>query len=472
MTEGEVATLHKSSQSKINIPPYKMRYVKNRFFNLQKGYYRTAPYAYFYDARQYQNTPVAWCETVEECISKAKEARDIGEQVIQSLSEIGLHTERLISPVRVFEDSTLNKLNLSSEADIPEMAGYYAYESCTSNWLEAFQLGHWDKVWDYDISSAYPAEIAKLMDLRQGKWIQSNKFIPEAQYGRCIGKVTIQSEFSPIVYRAGERSGLPINYTATGTWERCLTNKQIEYLETTGTGEFEIADGRWWIPDKVNKPFESIVKWLYEEKERASGIKREVIKRIMAGIWGKFLETMMVNGNPKLGNLFNSIYGSEVEVNCQLEVAKFVIENKINPIHITVDGVVATEPVMLGENGLGKWKLSNVTPCICAGTGAIALRDEGKGDFHLKYDWLKEQIEKEPEASVYKLSKMEPVTIGQAVANGECGRLGELQEIHKYIDIGLVEKRCYKEKPKNGRELLARTYSSSPWDVSIVKSQL
>ena len=185
----------------------------------------------------------------------------------------------------------------------------------------------------------------------------------------------------------------------------------------------------------------------------------------MAAMFGKMLEVR--DGN--FGDSFNPVWAAEVEVNTRLEVADFVLRNKIDPIHIAVDGVVSPVPVELTGEGIGSWKLSNVSPCICVGTGLAALRDNGVGEFHLKYDWLKEQIENKPDANEYELRKLNPVTLNEAAnREGMSAKIGELNVLAKSINLTQAEKRAYKERAKNGGELLTGKYSSVPWDVSIV----
>jgi len=464
MSREEVQKLN-SKNNKAYLPPYKLTYIPNKYFALQKGYYWGADFGFYGDAHQYKNTEAS-CDTgVEDCLRKAKEAQEIGEEVYRALQSIGLKPKSLTSPIKSFDQEVLSKLDLPKIDDIPEEAGYFAYECCKGNWVEAFQLGHWDKVWNYDLCSAYPAQIAKLLDLRLGKWIESKEFVPEAKYGYCKGTISINKnvEFTPFIYRQESQRGLPALHCVTGKYPKFLTKAGIEFLEKWKQGSFEIEKGWWWIAEKEEKPLEQTVNWLFLEKEKRTGKSKETIKRIMAAMFGKMLEIR----NEEFGELFNPVWAAEVEVNTRLEVADFVLRNKIPVIHIAVDNVITPEPVVLGEWGLGQWELATVTPCICAGTGAIAIRDEGIGDFHLKYDWLREQIEKEPESSEYKLTRMIPVTVAEA-----CGekyeKLGELQELTKVVSIGQGEKRCYREQPRNGRELLGRTYESLPWDVSLV----
>jgi len=467
MNEKELKDLQGSANSKITIPPYKIRYVKDRFLNLQKGFYRTAPYAYFYDAHQYKDVQAEDDKTVEDCIKKAKIAQEIGQEVYDTFNKLGIHVTRLISPVRAFEEASLDKIDLPTIKNIPAMAGLYAYEGCVGNWLEAFQIGRWDKVWNYDITSAYPAIIAQQMDLRKGKWYHDKNYIPEARYGECSCNANIRSEISPIIFRAGERNNLPLNYTPIGEREVKLNKRLLEYLIIKGNDEFGINDGYWWVPNKdADKPLETIINWLYMEKEKAEKLSKEVIKRIMAGIYGKFLEAR----ENELGKLFNPIWAEDIETATRIKIMEFIEANNLDVIHIAVDGVVSANPAMIGDKRLGEWELSDISSCICSGTGNVALTGNANGnDFSLSYYKVKELIEKNPEKTEYKLEKMSPVTIAEAL-NKKMEQLGKLQVIEKWIGIGQDEKRCYRERPKNGGELLSRTYKSEPWDISMVRN--
>jgi len=467
INEQELRSIHESSNSKITIPPYKIRYVKDRFLNLQKGFYRVAPYAYFYDAHQYKDVQAEDDKTIEDCINKAKIAQQIGQNVYDAFNRLDIHVDKLISPVRAFEDARLSTMDLPSDEDCPKEASYYAYQGCVGNWLEALQIGHWDKVWNYDITSAYPAIAAQQMDIRKGKWIHSKNYIPEARYAECLCDVNIKSNISPVIYRAGERNNLPLNYTPTGERETCLNKRLIDYLIFKGQDEFEIKDGYWWIPNKdCNKPLEEIINWLYSKKEEQNGTQREVIKRIMAGIYGKFLEAR----EGSFGKYFMPIWAEDIETATRVEIMRFIDNNKLDPIHIAVDGVISSNPAILGEKRLGGWELSDISPCICTGTGSVAINSNANGnDFSLSYYKVRKLIEDNPSKEEYKLTKMSPVTIAEGL-NGKFDKLGTLQEIHKYIGIGQDEKRCYIERPKNGGELLSRTYKSEPWDISMVQN--
>jgi hypothetical protein len=288
------------------------------------------------------------------------------------------------------------------------------------------------------------------------------------------------------MYVIKNNSGYNQNFSPTGTFQRKLNKKQIDFLYRWNQGTVEITNGHWWIPKYKNEyPLKETMESLYAEKTKIDNnpMKKDAIKRIPNGVYGKFLEKRTARNDSgdiiKVpGDRFNSVYAAEIEIGDKIEVAEFILRNKLQPIHIAVDGVVSVnncneEETM--EMKFGGWRLSNENKCISIGTGVIAIKDkinkEVAKDFSLDYDWLLNQIQQNPDSQEYKMMKKSPVTLAIACKDGG-GRwkeLGKLQTITKSINIGGEDKRCYKKLPKTGREVLEGDIDSSPWDVSIIR---
>ena len=197
--------------------------------------------------------------------------------------------------------------------------------------------------YDYDISSAYPYQLATAcIDTRLGTWIKTEKYEPDAYYGFCHGIVNITSDFSPIIYSKTNE----MSYTPKGEWETYITKQEIDFIKKYNLGDFEIFDGWWFFPDKIVYPLKKIIEWLYAKKETSKGMERKIVKRIMSGIWGR---TLQVDFGETAGEYFNSVWGCEVEVGTRLEVARFILDNKLvdHVIHIAVDGVLVDKEVKL-----------------------------------------------------------------------------------------------------------------------------
>lgn len=449
-------------------PDYTLFYLHNKYLGIKKGYEYNGPYAQFCDISQYIPWHIDDNSDIDYAKQKALEAKVIGSIVYQGLLDIGLMPDNLTSPIRVYEKQVLNTMELPTVDDIPEQAGEYAYYCTYGGWLESFRKGSWSNTWDYDISSAYPAELVKLLDLRQGKWIQDPAYHPEAAYGYLSGYVNIKGNFSPILFK-----NIEMTYTPIGKWESqemkpyCINKRQYEVIYKYGLGNFYINNAWWFIPDPDSgRPLQPLVNYLYFHKEKSTGIQRDNIKRIMSGIWGKLLE---IQGDT-FGIHFNPVWGSEVEINTRLNVFEMCVKNNILPLSIAVDGVLTDKQLDITGSGLGNWKLSSSCPALVISSGIVAVKDkEHIHDFSLSYDWLLDAIKSDPQKSEYEMKKPSPVTLENAINRNIVSRLGNIETITRVIDVTYEHKRFYSQRPSTGQDLLDNKYVSDPWDISLVK---
>lgn len=457
------------ASGRLYFPPFGINYISNKFFSVKHGFFKDAPFASYADASQYDKSgEIKADDSPAYCIARAKEAQDIGQRVYDTLVKIGLHPTTVVSPVSAYQKEVLSNLPLPTVDDMPAEVAEISYGCCHGNWVEAFARGHWGEktpAYDYDVVSAYPYWASQLLDVRYGEWHNFPLFMPSAVYGFCRGTVTINKPFSPIIY--GDES----NYTPVGTWECSLTKREIEFINRYELGEFQIKNGWWWVPRKEVRPLKSAMERLFAYKESFSGFERDVAKRVMSGIYGKFLELR----HSEFGPLFNSVWGAEIEANTRLQVGEFcmkAMEQGIDVIHIAVDGVTLSAPIQGVELGdkMGDWKLSSECPCLCISSGVLALREKYGGlDFSLDYDYLMRAIEKSPKGKSIAMKKQSFVSIVKAVQTNQWDKLGELETLTRTIDLGYEMKRVYRDNPKCGADLLANKYVGEPIDVSMAE---
>lgn len=127
------------------------------------------------------------------------------------------------------------------------------------------------------------------------------------------------------------------------------------------------------------------------------------------------------------------------------------------------------------ETGMGSWKLTAKSSAIIVSSGVVAVQgkdEDATADFSLRYEWLKTEIEKNPEQSEYEMVKQSPVTLMKAITQDKLATLGELEAIVKTVDVKYGLKRCYREVPQSGKELLQKVYRSEAWDISLVSNQM
>lgn len=422
----------------------------------------------FADMHQYHEEELWRADPDNRHLELARRAYECAGDVYSALTSCGLHPKTLTSPIRVFQNEVLNQLDLPTVDDLPFEVGKTAYTVCKGGWLEAYKIGHFAETWDYDLCSAYPSEIYNLLDIRYGTWIKCPEY-RDAEYGFAEGMVNVDADITPILYAKGQFRGDRQNYTPVGVRKDVLTRQQIDYLTETNSGEIEISDGYWWNPDKKVYPYRRIITELFEHKEKNTGLRRTIIKRIPNGLYGKMLERFKDRRGDKTGQLFNPVYSALTESNTRLKVARFANKYKENVLHIAVDGVLLDKEVTEGlSDDLGAWRLSHSGGAYVVGAGAVAIESKtGRGDFSLSYDWLKNQIAQNPDADDYVMSKPSPITLAVAINSDDYSKLGTLQETTRGIGLTFEMKRFFPFMPQSGRELEDNVYESFPLDVMM-----
>jgi hypothetical protein len=441
---------------------FKYQYVPHKWFSIKYGGFG---YAGFSDMGQYSQDLFNFTMPVEPQ-ERARKASEVGQVVFNTLRSLNLHPASLTSPVGIWAKEVLDKSGIPTCTDVPDEVNLYAYQCTHGGWLEVFKKGYFEQSWDYDVIAAYGSYVAKLLDTRFGMIVRGKEYEQTAEYGYCFGKVTITSPFSPIAL-SNSRDEC---YTPIGEWETYLTKGEIDFIRKYELGTFEIYDGYWLILNKKVKPFEAMINKLFEEREKRKRLERDVVKRIISGIWGM---TGRIDDDGKLGKRFHPVWFAEVESQNRLEVARFVLDNNLvsDLLSIAVDGVLVAKPVpSVKETGsMGQWKLSANCPSIVVSSGVVAVKDRvSTGPFSLQYDWLIDQIKQNPKASEYKMTKLSPVTLGKAIQQNRIEDLGKLEEITKTVDVTYELKRMYKKLCNNGGNLLKYKYESFPWDASVV----
>ena len=214
--------------------------------------------------------------------------------------------------------------------------------------------------YDYDLSSAFPSVAADLVDIRDCRWIHSNIYRKDAVYGYAECHVTIYDWVivSPIIRETEEGLISPI-----GTWEGYFTKAELDFITKHKIGEWKILDGWWAIPRAgrtLKKPLALPMAKLLKYKQ-GTELQALLAKRMSTGIYGKLGEERA----EEFGPYFNSVWFAEISTQARLQVAEFLYSHGIGPsdnegynnlIHISVDGVLLSEPLDITNDK--QWKLA------------------------------------------------------------------------------------------------------------------
>jgi hypothetical protein len=71
------------------------------------------------------------------------EVQALGEKLMHELKKMGLAPSKLTSPVAIYEECVMRRLDLPTVSDMPKEAAEFAYHTSGRLWIECFQIGYW-----------------------------------------------------------------------------------------------------------------------------------------------------------------------------------------------------------------------------------------------------------------------------------------------------------------------------------------
>jgi len=235
---GENRCIRLHQTHKCYIAPFNCFYVPGKIFSVT--HIPTKDRVSLYDLQQYfpeLNEP-------EDLL----EVQMLGEKLLYELRKMGLEPDKLTSPVAIYEQCVISNLDLPKVADMPKEAAEAAYQTSGRLWIEAFTLGHFEQVYDYDLISSFPSVARDLIDIRYCDWVKSKSKLNRRKaiygYAKCIVTIYDWVMVSPILHR--EEDGNLISFT--GTCEEYLIKEELDFIDKWKIGEYKILEGWWAIP--------------------------------------------------------------------------------------------------------------------------------------------------------------------------------------------------------------------------------
>lgn len=352
---------------------------------------------------------------------------------------------------------------------VPYEALRLAYASYNGGRFELLSRGTFEKCFVYDIKSAYPHEMTKIIDWQDGDWVPTRSFEENADYGFYSIECAFFNDKPFLPIKRGD--GLVL--FPKGFVKSVVTQEEMRQLvKSDDVAYLHILDAWVFYGKSKRLIFKDTIKHLYNErlKLKAKGSDMQLFPKIlMNSIYGKTIQVV----NEKTGLLFNPIVASVITANVRLKVHNFGLKHGWeNIIGFQTDSVITDKKLpipptnKLGEfapetEGRGIFVLSGVYHIDSPKKPKRKFRGLSKGN-------LKMILEANQKKKIIPLFYKRPVHMAEALLHiykRSPDQINIWTWFLKKVDINCDTKREWPKKFRNAREVLETNQRSVALDL-------
>jgi len=347
--------------------------------------------------------------------------------------------------------------------------------------IECLKCGFFRKAYFYDIHSAYPSEIAKLIK-PDGKWVTSLKELrDDAVYAFVDCRIHIPNFMHAGIIPMRRRSSL-ICYPV-GHFRKIVTMEEFKYLREKCYVEriYGIVQHCWAHGRKPFHEIERLYKWRQAEPAvdyaiktilnalygKLAQVQKQLIATSIVDTHSQFFDKRLWITQKKWKRQTSFVYAATVTANIRMRLIKEISPGKV--IFYSTDGVMTTEPIpglKLGK-GLGEWDYKEVKNLIVVGSGVYTYSDRNGKRVTTKFRGFSPDMDLamslKKAGRLHKVSRhvLRNTSLKQAVRKEHRDSLNVLREQIRYLNVNFDRKRYWAER-WNAGDLTRKNYESKP----------
>lgn len=486
--------------------PMIIRYMPHKYLLLQRGKIRRE----FWDIAQYYHSSLDaaakkylgegkirietkrfsrryvkknWKRLARYCCRDARLTARLADHFKSKLNEFGVPVKTLYSPASLAFNYFNSKTKLR---DV--WRAWENYPSCLCFAHEAYQGGKFECTsrgafsgYEYDIVSAYPYEMANLIDIQNADYVRSRKPVDGAAYAYLRCRINHHNPSIPPCH------GLLLDGVRVychGIYHVTITLN--EYLYLTGNGiDVQILDGWWIIPNSNTHPYRATIEYLFSLKDQYKGKDAalySICKLMMNSYYGRMANLNEEHTRPSdalefdldrhgeysrwvAGSGWNPIYSSVITANTRIAVSRLQLLLGDSCLAVHTDSVITTVPVPddLLSSKLGGLKLELQGDGLIIGCGMYDMGDHcAYRGFEMRdgFTWRR-MLEQHPNSKRYQYKQVRAASWTQATAWDRMEAINVFETIPKNIDLNADVKRDW-PRVVRGRHLLAGLEAGMP----------
>ncbi|MEM3713475.1 MAG: hypothetical protein QXF82_00845 [Nitrososphaeria archaeon] len=393
----------------------------------------------------------------EACINHAKLTYELGIKLIDILNKMGIQVNNLYSQASIAAEwfakccGVEDVLYLWNDEKNREVLRF-ACESYRGGKFEISERGYFPHLKSYDIVSAYPYEISRLVSLKNTKILWSNH-IPEESiiaYGflRCKIKIKDQLPHSVGILKNGIRC-YPI-----GIFYATITYNEYKYL-LENNADIDIIKAVWILTYHKKYPYKKEIERLVQLKNKYKNklMEYRLCKIIMNGFYGKLAQLIKQGNIIKAGPYWNPIFASYITANVRIRISQLQQEfgYSIKAVHtdsVLIDkSLELLKPEIVGKD-LGKFSKENEGEAIIISTGnyQIGKKIATRGLCFEKGESWKDKLQQFPKQYKIKITNRNVLSWREAIRIHKEEFINKFIEEDKIFDLNYDKKRLWLEE--------------------------
>jgi hypothetical protein len=432
------------------------------------------------DASRLNTDPQYWEDNIHDiikyCIKDAELTKRLADYFWHIVyTNMKYYPKTPYSKGRIAEEYFLDKCYIPTINDIPEKVLQTSYESYSGGRFELLQRGFQEHVYSYDISSAYPDHMRKLIDYNKGKWVRTTEKSEDSYSGFYYCELNIMEPyFSPVSLKVNELSIYP-----NGKIRKTLAKSEIEFIESHFENvDIKIISGVEFYERELIYPLKTEIERLYRWKQREKDpIIKWAVKIFMNSLYGKTIQTAGDENNT--GKLFNPMWAAEITASARIKILTLGLQQPDKIIMFSTDSVHSQVPLKIPDTpGLGEFEKDFQGSGVYIMSDVYNLWNEKKQKSKVrgfsvalekdKVDneiLLKDILMNMKDTTLYKYTTKRVYHLGECLLHKSKRKLSDLNifdEVEKTVNINGDKKRLWNTEFKNGPDTLATTINSEP----------
>ena len=433
---------------------------------------------------------------IQYCIEDSKKCQELAYDFVK-LCDSFVYVKHFFSPASLSKALLKKELNKYECNFVNSETQQYALNSYQGGRFETFKKGYFDKIFVYDINSAYPS-IYENLAIPNGLHITNSKYEKNSLYSYFKCNLNLKSDeiISPLKYFLTKKNLLI--YPLGKIKEVYLTKKEYEFLLKYDI-DIDIIKAKHIINDNPIYPFK-FIKDLYSKRmelKKLKNRKEHIIKISANSLYGITIqltkrielkkewsedeesnpdnEIVIYNDRIFLktfkwvaGEFFNPIFATEITSQIRIKLLEDSFNNQKNIIMFATDSIISDKKLdnLKIDNQLGSYKLENdfALKGVVLGNGIYQFSDgyerkKGFRGFNTNLNII-ELLEKNKNKTIIDIQKYKPFKLKESRTHLE--DLNNFSYVLKQLNINSDNKRIWDRDFENCNDALNSQIDSKP----------